>query len=155
MAIRLWTSAADDDAVRRGGLAQAGSTSSSQLVAWQGTAQASAGAAQGSPVQQYSSSHPYTACRNRVDGASSSLGPVRLRRSGAGSAARQVSPSGVPAQAARQAPLCIHRCRSSIACAGTAAAAGGAPWVDQHGSTPVHSPGFTVIRQRDGYTASA
>ena len=41
---------------------------------------------------------------------------------------------------------------AGIACAGTAAAAGGAS-ADQHGSAPVHIPVFTVIRQRDGYTA--
>lgn len=65
-----------------------------------------------------------------------------------------VSPSGVPAQAARQAPLAYPQMpQQQVSPAQAQQPLQAAPPADQHGSTPVHIPVFTVIRQRDGYTA--
>ncbi len=138
------------------GFAQAGSTSSSQLVARQGTAQASAGAAQGSPVQQYfqqpslyglQESQPMVKQRPGLYASGAAVQAQPLRQ--------PVSPSGVPAQAARQAPLAYPQMPQQKVSPVQAQqpAAGGVPcgsaW--QHAGTRI--PVFTVIRQRDGYTA--
>ena len=135
------------------GFAQAGSTSSSQLVARQGAAQASAGAAQASPVQQYSQqpslyglqvSQPIAQQPGLyVSGAAVQTSPFP----------QPASPSGMPAQAAPQAPLAYPQMLQQVSPAQAQQPLQAAPPADQHGSAPVHIPVFTVIRQRDGYTA--
>ena len=137
------------------GFAQAGSTSSSQLVARQGTAQASAGAAQGSPVQQYSQQPSLYGLQESQPMVQQQPG---LYASGAAVQAQPlrqpVSPSGVPAQAARQAPLAYPQMpQQKVSPVQAQQPLQAASPADQHGSTPVHIPVFTVIRQRDGYTA--
>ena len=135
------------------GFAQAGSTSSSQLVARQGTAQASAGAAQASPVQQYfqqpslyglQASQPMVKQQPGLYASGAAVQAQPLRQ--------PVSPSGMPAQAARQTPLAYPQMPQQVSPAQAQQPLQAAPPADQ-AAAGTRIPVFTVIRQRDGYTA--